>query len=42
MDRAADRPPILGGDRDPATLAALNHPGIDATQETIAKRREGT
>ena len=28
---------ILTGERDPATLAALSHPGIHATQDTIAK-----
>ena len=33
---------MLAGERDPATLAALSHPGIHATQETIAKSLEGT
>jgi hypothetical protein len=33
---------ILAGERDPATLAALCHPGIHATQDTIAKSLEGT
>jgi transposase len=33
---------ILAGERDPATLAALSHPGIHATQDTIAKSLEGT
>lgn len=33
---------ILAGERDSATLAALSHPGIHATQETIAKSLEGT
>jgi transposase len=33
---------ILAGERDPATLAALRHPGIHATQDTIAKSLEGT
>src|SRR4029079_9634599 len=33
---------ILAGVRDPATLAALSHPGIHATQDTIAKSLEGT
>lgn len=33
---------ILAGERDPATLAALSHPGIRATQDTIAKSLEGT
>ena len=33
---------ILEGERDPATLAALSHPGIHATRDTIAKSLEGT
>lgn len=33
---------ILAGERDPATLAALRHPGIHATEDTIAKSLEGT
>jgi transposase len=33
---------ILGGERDPATLAALSHPGIHATRDTIAKSLDGT
>jgi hypothetical protein len=33
---------MLAGERDPATLAALSHPGIHATQETIANSLEGT
>jgi transposase len=33
---------MLAGERDPATLAALSHPGIHATQDTIAKSLEGT
>ena len=33
---------ILAGERDPATLAALSHPGIHATRDTIAKSLEGT
>jgi transposase len=33
---------MLAGERDAATLAALSHPGIHATQETIAKSLEGT
>jgi hypothetical protein len=33
---------ILAGERDPHTLAALSHPGIHATRETIAKSLEGT
>jgi transposase len=33
---------ILGGERDPDTLAALSHPGIHATRDTIAKSLEGT
>src|SRR5579862_9861429 len=33
---------ILGGERNPETLAALSHPGIHATRETIAKSLEGT
>ena len=33
---------ILAGERDPDALAALSHPGIHATRETIAKSLEGT
>jgi transposase len=33
---------ILGGERDPDKLAALSHPGIHATPDTIAKSLEGT
>jgi hypothetical protein len=33
---------ILAGERDPQALAALSHPGIHATRETIAKSLEGT
>jgi transposase len=33
---------ILAGERDPETLAALSHPGIHATRDTIAKSLEGT
>ena len=33
---------ILAGERDPDTLAALSHPGIYATRDTIAKSLEGT
>jgi transposase len=33
---------ILAGERDPEKLAALRHPGIHATPETIAKSLEGT
>jgi transposase len=33
---------MLAGERDPHTLAALSHPGIHATRETIAKSLEGT
>lgn len=33
---------ILAGERDPATLAALSHPGNHATRDTIAKSLEGT
>jgi len=33
---------ILAGERDPQKLAALRHPGIHATRETIAKSLEGT
>ena len=33
---------ILTGERDPHTLAALSHPGIHATRDTIAKSLEGT
>jgi transposase len=33
---------ILAGERDPHTLAALSHPGIHATRDTIAKSLEGT
>jgi transposase len=33
---------IIGGERNPDTLAALSHPGIHASRETIAKSLEGT
>jgi transposase len=33
---------ILAGERHPETLAALSHPGIHATRETIARSLEGT
>src|SRR2546426_9548897 len=33
---------IRAGERDPATLAALSHPGGHATRDTIAKSLEGT
>jgi transposase len=33
---------ILAGERDPQALAALSHPGIRASRETIAKSLEGT
>jgi transposase len=33
---------MLAGERDPHKLAALSHPGIHATRETIAKSLEGT
>jgi transposase len=33
---------ILAGERDPATLAGLSHPGIHTTRDTIAKSLEGT
>jgi len=33
---------ILAGERDPHTLAALSHPGIQASRATIAKSLEGT
>jgi len=33
---------ILAGERDPTTLAALSHPGVHATPDTIAKSLEGT
>jgi len=33
---------ILAGERDPQALAALSHPGIRATRDTIAKSLEGT
>jgi transposase len=33
---------ILAGERDPETLAALSHPGIHATRQTIARSLEGT
>jgi transposase len=33
---------ILDGERDPQKLATLRHPGIHATQDTIAKSLEGT
>jgi transposase len=33
---------ILAGERDPRALAALSHPGIHASRDTIAKSLEGT
>jgi hypothetical protein len=33
---------MLAGERDPPQLAALSHPGIHATRDTIAKSLEGT
>ena len=33
---------MLAGERDPDKLAALSHPGIHATRQTIAKSLEGT
>src|SRR5437870_5114413 len=33
---------ILAGERDPAKLAALSHPGVHATRDEIAKSLEGT
>lgn len=33
---------ILAGERDPQALAALSHPGIHASRQTIAKSLEGT
>jgi transposase len=33
---------ILAGERDPQALAALSHPGIQASRDTIAKSLEGT
>jgi hypothetical protein len=33
---------ILAGERDPQALAALSHPGIRASRDTIAKSLEGT
>src|SRR6202521_233852 len=33
---------ILAGERDPQALAALSHPGIHASRDTIAKSLEGT
>ncbi|MGH9159181.1 MAG: IS110 family transposase [Vicinamibacteraceae bacterium] len=33
---------ILAGERDPDALAALSHPGIHASRDTIAKSLEGT
>jgi transposase len=33
---------ILAGERNPHTLAALSHPGIHASRDTIAKSLEGT
>ena len=33
---------ILTGERDPQQLAALSHPGIHASRDTIAKSLEGT
>jgi len=33
---------ILAGERNPHTLAAMSHPGIHASRDTIAKSLEGT
>jgi hypothetical protein len=33
---------ILAGERDPHALAALSHPGIHASRDTIAKSLDGT
>jgi transposase len=33
---------MLAGERDPETLAALSHPGVHATRQTIARSLEGT
>ena len=33
---------LLAGERDPQKLAALSHPGIHASRDTIAKSLEGT
>src|SRR4029453_1787367 len=33
---------ILAGERDPQALAALSHPGIHASRDTITKSLEGT
>jgi hypothetical protein len=33
---------MLAGERDPQALAALSHPGIHASRDTIAKSLEGT
>jgi transposase len=33
---------ILAGERDPQALAALSHPGIHASRDTVAKSLEGT
>lgn len=33
---------MLAGERNPDTLAALSHPGIHATRDTVAKSLEGT
>lgn len=33
---------MLAGERDPNTLAALSHPGIHTTRDTIAKSLKGT
>jgi hypothetical protein len=33
---------MLAGERDPEKLAALSHPGIHATRQTIARSLEGT
>ena len=33
---------ILAGERDPEALAALSHPGIQASRQTIAKSLDGT
>jgi hypothetical protein len=34
--------PTESGERNPETLAALSHPGIHATRQTIARSLEGT
>jgi hypothetical protein len=33
---------MLGGERDPQALAALSHPGIHASRDTMAKSLDGT